>query len=140
MINYNKIHSIYSESTDYYEFLIKVGLYGYEINNSFKENYIIPILCIELDNGKYSVFDTESLQKALKFISDYINEESGSYNDMPLVSYNVIPLASKLCSLMLTYPDKSIIMPCFKFLCEKIPDIMKKTYMEQKQFLKYKIN
>lgn len=134
MTDLNKIYSIYNESTDYYEFLIKVGLYGYEINNSFKENYIIPILCYELNHGKYSVFYTESLQKALKFVSDYINEESGPFY------YNAIPLTSKLCSLMLTYPDKSIIMPCFKLMCEKIPDIMKKTYEEQKQFLKYKIN
>lgn len=134
MTNYNKIVSIYDDSTDYYEFLIKLGLYGYEINNSFKENYIVPMLCHELDNGKYSVVGTEALQKTLKFVSDYINEESGQFY------YNVIPLASKLCSLMLTYPDKSIIIPCFKLLCQKIPDIMKKTYEEQKQFLKYKIN
>lgn len=137
MTDYNilsKVSLIYEESTDYYEFMIKLGLYGYEINNSFKEDYIIPLLCYELDNGKDSIINTKSLHKVLRFVSDYINEESGPFY------YNVIPLASKLCSLMLTYPDKSIIMSCFKLMCEKIPDIMKKTYEEQKQFLKYKIN
>ena len=132
MTNYNKIYSIYDESTDYYEFLIKLGLYGYEINNSFKNNYIIPILSEELGIG-YN--DISSLKKSLKFISQYANDEEFVESHI-----GADKIATYICSLILTFPDKSIIIPCFKLLCQKIPDIMKKTYEEQKQFLKYKIN
>lgn len=132
MTNYNKIYSIYDESTDYYEFLIKLGLYGYEINNSFKNNYIIPILYEELGIG-YN--DISSFKKSLKFISQYANDEEFVESHI-----GADKIAKYICSLILTFPDKSIIIPCFKLLCQKIPDIMKKTYEEQKQFLKYKIN
>ena len=37
MTDCDKIISIYNDSTDYYEFLIKLGLNGYEIDDSFKK-------------------------------------------------------------------------------------------------------
>ena len=132
MTNYNKIVSIYDDSTDYYEFLIKLGLNGYKIDDSFKINYIIKILTTGLCVGYY---DIPSLKKTLKFITEYINNEEFE------VSYiGARDIAVRICSLILISPDKPIIMPCFRLLCQKIPDIMKKEYEEQKQFLKYKIN
>ena len=132
MTKYDKIVSIYNDSTDYYEFLIKLGLNGYEIDDSFKINYIIKILTIGLCGGYY---DIPSLKKTLKFITEYINDE-----EFDVSHIGARDLAVRICSLILTSSDKSIIMPCFKLLCQKIPDIMKKEYKEQKQFLKYKIN
>ena len=132
MTKYDNIISIYNDSTDYYEFLIKLGLNGYKIDDSFKINYIIKILTTGLCVGYY---DIPSLKKTLKFITEYINNEEFE------VSYiGASDIAVRICSLILTFPDKSIIMPCFKLLCQKIPDIMKKEYEEQKQFWKYKIN
>ena len=132
MTKYDKVVSIYNDSTDYYEFLIKLGLNGYEIDDSFKINYIIKILTTGLCSGYY---DIPSLKKTLKFITEYINDEEFE------VSYiGARDIAVRICSLILTSSDKSIIMPCFRLLCQKIPDIMKKEYEEQKQFLKYKIN
>ena len=137
MTKYDKIVSIYNDSTDYYEFLIKLGLNGYEIDDSFKINYIIKILT----TGPYGCFndipfyDIPSFEKALKFISEYINDE-----EFEVSHIGAHDIAVCICSWILTSSDKSIIMPCFRLLCQKIPDIMKKEYEEQKQFLKYKIN
>lgn len=137
MTDYNilsKVSLVYEESSDYYEFLIKLGLYGYDINISFNEDYIIPVLCNKIDNGTYYyIINNEPLKKILKFVSEYIIDESLSHHCKSII-------ASHICSLILTYPDKSVIIPCFKLMCEKLPDIMKKAYEEQKQFLKYKIN
>lgn len=132
MTNYDKIVSIYNDSTDYYEFLIKLGLNGYEIDDSFKINYIIKILITGPFGGFYNEL---SFRKALKFISEYINDE-----EFDVSHIGAHDIAVHICSWILTHPDKSIIMPCFKLLCQKIPDIMKRVYNEQKQFLKYKIN
>lgn len=132
MTKYDKIVSIYNDSTDYYEFLIKLGLNGYEIDDSFKINYIIKILTIGLCGGYY---DIPSLKKTLKFITEYINDE-----EFEVSHIGAHEIASRICSWILTSSNKSIIMPCFRLLCQKIPDIMKKEYEEQKQFLKYKIN
>lgn len=132
MTDCDKIISIYNDSTDYYEFLIKLGLNGYEIDDSFKINYIIKILNTGSRGGYY---DISSFKKALKFISEYINDE-----EFKLSHIGAHEIAVRICSWVLTFPDKSIIMPCFRLLCQKIPDIMKKEYEKQKQFLKYKIN
>ena len=67
MTKYDKIVSIYNDSTDYYEFLIKLGLNGYEIDDSFKINYIIKILTTGPCDGFY--YDIPSFKKVLKFIS-----------------------------------------------------------------------
>ena len=132
MTKYDKIVSIYNDSTDYYEFLIKLGLNGYEIDDSFKINYIIKILTTGLCVGYYYI---PSFEKALKFISEYINDE-----EFEVSHIGAHDIAVCICSWILTSSDKSIIMPCFRLLCQKIPDIMKKEYEEQKQYLKYKIN
>lgn len=132
MTKYDKIVSIYNDSTDYYEFLIKLGLNGYEIDDSFKINYIIKILITGPFGGFY---DELSFRKALKFISEYINDE-----EFDVSHIGAHDIAVYICSWILTHPDKSIIIPCFKLLCQKIPDIMKRVYNEQKQFLKYRIN
>lgn len=132
MTKYDKIVSIYNDSIDYYEFLIKLGLNGYEIDDSFKINYIIKILISRSFGGFY---DELSFKKALKFISEYINDEE--FEVSHIGAHNI---AVYICSWILTHPDKSIIMPCFKLLCQKIPDIMKSVYNEQKQYLKYRIN
>lgn len=132
MTKYDKIVSIYNDSTDYYEFLIKLGLNGYEIDDSFKINYIIKILITGPFGGFYNEL---SFRKALKFISEYINDE-----EFDVSHIGAHDIAVYICSWILTHPDKSIIIPCFKLLCQKIPDIMKRVYNEQKQFLKYRIN
>lgn len=133
MTKYDKIVSIYNDSTDYYEFLIKLGLNGYKIDDSFKINYIIKILTTGPCDGFY--YDIPSFKKALKFISEYINDE-----EFEVSHIGAHDIAVYICSWILTHPDKSIIMPCFKLLCQKIPDIMKSVYNEQKQYLKYRIN
>ena len=132
MNDYDKILSIYNDSTDYYEFLIKLGLNGYEIDDSFKIIYINKILNTGPRGGYY---DISSFKKALKFISEYINDE-----EFDISHIGARAIAVRICSWILNCPDKSIIMPCFRLLCQKIPDTMKKEYEKQKQFLKYKIN
>ena len=132
MTKYDKVVSIYNDSTDYYEFLIKLGLNGYEIDDSFKVNYIIKILTTGPHGGFY---DIPSFEKALKFISEYINDE-----EFEVSHIGAHDIAVRICSWILTSSNKSIIIPCFSLLCQKIPDIMKKEYEEQKQYLKYKIN
>ena len=118
MTNYDKIVSIYNDSTDYYEFLIKLTLNGYEIDDSFKVNYIIKILT----TGPYGGFyDIPSFEKALKFISEYINDE-----EFEVSHIGAHDIAVRICSWILTSSNKSTIIPCFKLLCQKIPDIMKK--------------
>ena len=55
MTDCDKIISIYNDSTDYYEFLIKLGLNGYEIDDSFKIIYINKILNTGPRGGYYDI-------------------------------------------------------------------------------------